>query len=42
MVANKVARRYAKSLMLLAQERNELEKAIDGHAVNSESDWRKP
>jgi F-type H+-transporting ATPase subunit delta len=28
MVANKVARRYAKSLMLLAQERNELEKAL--------------
>ncbi|MAZ36124.1 MAG: ATP synthase F1 subunit delta [Crocinitomicaceae bacterium] len=28
MVANKVARRYAKSLMLLAQELNELEKAL--------------
>lgn len=28
MVANKVARRYAKSLMLLAQERNELERAL--------------
>lgn len=28
MVANKVARRYAKSLMLLAQERNELDRAL--------------
>lgn len=28
MVANKVARRYAKSLMLLAQERNELERTL--------------
>ncbi len=28
MVASKVARRYAKSLMLLAQERNELDRAL--------------